>query len=352
MVAVAHRHADEYVRNPQAMHHLFLVFGPDTGLVCERARALLLRDGGEPPNMRRETVSLTGDAIASDPNLLLDEIHSLRLFDHAPSAIRVSVGNRNLIPAFELVAKSTPFEARIVVEAGPLKRTAPLRKWFESQSLAAAIECYADQPQDLRRLIDQQISSCGASIESEAAQMLLGMLGEDRLLSRLEIEKLCLYTNGQHAITSNDVIELLAASTSVDGGEIIQDAILGNLDSMIGSMSSLAMNVSDCNSFSMNALRHILAVHLARAQVSAGMSRDAALQTLIRSLNAFKRKQELSVELNLQGSADAAGLVYNFYDLVRELRHSGLMIEVKLSHALTALAHSGRKRKRGSSYAS
>ena len=147
--------------------------------------------------------------------------------------------------------------------------------------------------------------------------MLLEMSGEDRLLSRLEIEKLCLYTNGQHAITLNDVMELSAASTSADGGEIIQDAILGHLDSMIGSMSWLAMNVSDCNSFSMNALRHVLAVHLARAQVSAGMNRDGILQTLIRSLNAFKKKQEIFVGLNLQGLADAAGLVYKFYDLVR-----------------------------------
>ena len=78
------------------------------------------------------------------------------------------------------------------------------------------------------------------------------------------------------------------------------------------------MNVSDCNSFSMNALRHVLAVHLARAQVSAGMSRGGILQTLIRSLNAFKKKQEIFVGLNLQGLADAAGLVYKFYDLVRD----------------------------------
>ncbi len=41
MVTIAHRHADEYVQNPQRSHHIFLVHGTDAGLVSERSRALL-----------------------------------------------------------------------------------------------------------------------------------------------------------------------------------------------------------------------------------------------------------------------------------------------------------------------
>lgn len=138
MVTIAHRHADAYLQNPQRSHHIFLVYGTDAGLVSERSRALLQTDAGVIP-LSGQSLSLSGDAIASDPSALLDEIHSLKLFDQAPAAIRISVGARNLLPVLELVLRSAPFEARIVLEAGPLKPAAPLRKWFRVSEFS---RCY------------------------------------------------------------------------------------------------------------------------------------------------------------------------------------------------------------------
>jgi DNA polymerase-3 subunit delta len=346
MASVAHRHADEYVRSPQRSHLIFLVYGTDAGLVSERSRALLQTDAG-PDSASGEMLILSGDAIASDPNALLDEIHSLKLFDQAPSAIRISVGARNLIPVFDLVLRSAPFEARIVVEAGALKPTSPLRKWFESQTLAVAIECYSDQPKDLRRLIVQQISSRGAAIDPDAIEMLAEILGEDRGVSRSEIEKLCLYTNGQRSITLCDVAEVLTASSSVDGSDIIMDAILGKQDAIIEALSAIPTHSSEFNAVSSNTLRHILALHTARVQVAAGSGRDAALQNFLRSLNAFQKKKEISSGVDLEGDADTVRLVNSFYALVRETRRTGLLADVKLSHALIALAHLSKKRQRG-----
>jgi DNA polymerase-3 subunit delta len=342
MVTIAHRNADEYVQNPQPSHHMFLVYGTDAGLVSERSRTLLRTDiRGKTAS--HQTISLSGDVVASDPNILLDEIHSLKLFDQGPSAIRLSIGARNLVPALELAMKGAPFEARIVVEAGPLKPTAPLRKWFESQGLAAAIACYSDQSKDLRRLIVQQMSTCGGSIESDAVELLVEILGEDRGISRSEMEKLCLYANGQHAITSRDVSEILATSSSIDGGDMIMDAIFGNMDATIDSLSAIGTQISEFNSVSANALKHIVALHCARIQIAAGSGRDAALENFLRSLNAFKKKQEISIGLNLDDSVDTVQLINSFYDLVREARHNSLLAEPKLARALIALANVFRK---------
>ncbi len=345
MATVAHRHADEYVQNPQRSHHIFLVFGTDAGLVSERSRALLQAEAG-PVSGPGETLSLAGDAIASDPGVLLDEIHSLRLFDQAPSAIRISAGARNLIPALDRVLRSAPFEARIVVEAGALKPTAPLRKWFESQASAVAIECYSDQPKDLRRLIVQQISSCGAAIESDAIEMLTVLLGEDRGISRSEIEKLCLYTNGQRPVTPGDVVEVLATSSSRGGSDIVMDAILGNEEATIAAFNAIATHSSEFNAISTNILRHILSLHAAGAQVAAGFGRDVALQNFLRALNAFQKKNEILAGLNLEAEAETVGLVNSFYALVRETRHTALLGDAKLSYALFALAHRSKKRQR------
>lgn len=343
MVAIAHRHADEYVRNPQGSHHIFLVYGSDAGLVAERSRALLRIDAG-PATESGETLSLSGDVVASDPNALLDEVHSLRLFDQARSRIRISLGGRNLIPVLDLLLRSAPFQARIVVEAGPLKPSAPLRKWFESQASAVAIECYSDQPKDLRRLIVQQISSSGASIDSDAIEMLAEILGEDRGVTRSEIEKLCLYTNGQRAVTLSDVAEVLTTSSSVDGSDIIMDAILGNEDATIESLNAIAAHSSEFNAISSNLLRHILALHAARAQVAAGLGQNFALQNFVRALNAFQKMKEISSGLNLEARGDTAGLIDRVYALVRETRHTAILADTKLSHALIALAHASKTR--------
>ncbi|WP_298358906.1 DNA polymerase III subunit delta [Rhodoblastus sp.] len=344
MVAIAHRHADEYVRNPQHSHHIFLVYGGDAGLVAERSRALLRIEAGSATGSD-ETLSLSGDVVATDPNALLEEVHSLRLFDQARSAIRISLGGRNLIPVLDLLLRSAPFQARVVVEAGPLKPSAPLRKWFESQASAVAIECYSDQPKDLRRLIAQQIASVGASIDSDAIEMLAEILGEDRRVTRSEIEKLCLYTNGQRAVTLNDVADVLTTSSSIDGSDIIMDAILGNEDATIESLNAIAMHSSEFNGVSSNLLRHILALHTARAQVAAGLSQNVALQNFVRALNAYPKIQEISSALDLERCADTAALLDRVYALVRETRQTVVLADTKLSYALIALAHASKTRR-------
>ena len=177
--------------------------------------------------------------------------------------------------------------------------------------------------------------------------MLAEILGEDRGVSRSEIEKLCLYTNGQQRpITLHDITQVLTASSSVDGGNIIMDAILGNQDATIKSLSAIATHLSVFHTVSTNTLRHILALHAARVQVAAGFGRDAALQNFLRSLNAFAKKQEIIAGLNLDGSVNTVELVNSFYALVRETRHTGLLADVKLFHALTALAHLFKQRQR------
>lgn len=337
MVTIAHRHADEYVQRPRPSHYLFLVFGTDAGLTSERARTLLHAESGGAGASRR-TQHYSGDAIVSDPSVLLDEVRSLGLFDLRPASIRISLGARNLIPALELALKSAPFEARIVVEAGPLRSSSPIRKWFDSQTAAAAIECYSDETKDLRRLIDQQVSSSGASIEADAVDMLLDILGEDRLISRTEIEKLCLYTNCQRAITSQDVTELLANSCSLYGGDIILECLLGNVDSAVEALSATATRTSESNAILGNLLRYMLAVHLARAQIAAGVRRDGVLQGLLRSFNAFKKEREISDHLVMDSKTDRTDSVKGAYNLVRDTRQNNLLADAKLSRALIALS--------------
>ena len=55
------------------------------------------------------------------------------------------------------------------------------------------------------RLIDQELTAAKRTIEPSARDALLGVLGEDRLATRNEIEKLLLFTSGNDMINLSDV---------------------------------------------------------------------------------------------------------------------------------------------------
>ena len=70
------------------------------------------------------------------------------------------------------------------------QREAPLRKWVEKQNFAASIECSADDARDIQRLLDVELKRANLSIDPEARELLSEILGDDRLSTRSEIEKL------------------------------------------------------------------------------------------------------------------------------------------------------------------
>jgi DNA polymerase-3 subunit delta len=77
----------------------------------------------------------------------------------------------------EALLKSPSADCRVVIEAGDLKRSAPLRAVCERAKNAAALPCYPDGERDLVRLIDAEMRETGLSISPEARAALVPLLG-------------------------------------------------------------------------------------------------------------------------------------------------------------------------------
>jgi DNA polymerase-3 subunit delta len=123
-----------------------------------------------------QLVRMEGDELSGDTGRLADEVNTIGLFG-GRRAIWVKAGARNLVPAFEGVMDTTPRDAIVVVEAGALKKDSALRKIFERQKHAAAIECAHDTPEQLRHIIEQKAKDSGLSIDRETAELLSHSLG-------------------------------------------------------------------------------------------------------------------------------------------------------------------------------
>jgi len=129
--------AERYVARPPADLVAVLVFGPDQGLVRERAERLaktVVPDLADPFR-----VSELDDAtLGGDPARLADEAASLSMLG-GRRVVRVRGAGNGLAKLFESFLENPAGDALIVVEAGDLAKSSALRSAFEDADKAAAI---------------------------------------------------------------------------------------------------------------------------------------------------------------------------------------------------------------------
>jgi DNA polymerase-3 subunit delta len=99
MVAIKAHEADRALAKPDPAWRLVLIYGPDAGLVSERAAALA-RASVDDANDAFQLVRMDGDDVASDPLKLVDEANTIGLFG-GRRAIRVSPTSKPLLAAVE-----------------------------------------------------------------------------------------------------------------------------------------------------------------------------------------------------------------------------------------------------------
>src|SRR4030081_842077 len=93
VVALRGKEIDSFLARPDAARPIILLYGPDAGLVRERAAALLA-SAVDDPNDPFSLVRLDGDALSAAPSRLVDEAMTVPLFG-GRRAIRVRAGSRS-----------------------------------------------------------------------------------------------------------------------------------------------------------------------------------------------------------------------------------------------------------------
>ena len=79
MVALKSAQVDSFITRPDPARPIVLVFGPDAGLVRERAEKIIAASVDDPRDPFA-LVHLEGDELASEPSRLVEEAHTIPLF--------------------------------------------------------------------------------------------------------------------------------------------------------------------------------------------------------------------------------------------------------------------------------
>ena len=295
MVALKGQAIDRFVRNPDRDVALVLVYGPDTGLVSERVKAIVAAMAGSSDDPFA-VVQLDGDAIAGDPSRLADEAYTIAMFG-GRRAIRLrATGNRNLMPLIEPLMALPPEDAVVVIEAGDLNKSSPLRRRFEQAKGAVAIPCYADNSADLARLVTESLAEDGLTIEPDARAVLVEHLGGDRLASRAEIDKLRLYMRGEERVTLTDVDAICGDASAVAIDDVVDAAATGRLASIDQDLERIAAAGIHMSAVVTRTLRHFQMLDRLRVDVDGGQ-RAAAIVEHQRPPIHFRRKAAITTAL-------------------------------------------------------
>ena len=146
-----------------------LLYGPDQGLVRERADRLVATVAGDVTDPLG-VADVAADLLKDDPARLRDEAAALP-FSGGRRVVRIREGKDVLTNAVRNLLE-VEWGGLVVVEAGDLGPRSPLRQIFESESNAAALPCYVDEGDALRRVIEADLTAHGMAIAPEAMDYL------------------------------------------------------------------------------------------------------------------------------------------------------------------------------------
>jgi DNA polymerase-3 subunit delta len=225
LVALRGKEIDTFLARPDSGRPIILLYGPDAGLVRERADALLA-SAVDDPNDPFSLVRLDGDELSAEPSRLVDEAVTVPLFG-GRRAIRVRAGSRSFASGVDTLAEMPLKDCRIVIEAGELRPESPLRKACERAKTAVAIGCYPDGERDLARLIDDELRPANLRIAPDARASLMALLGGDRQASRNELRKLALFAHGEGEVTLDHVMAVVADASELKLDPIVDGAFAG-----------------------------------------------------------------------------------------------------------------------------
>lgn len=292
MVAVKAGEVERVLRRLDPAIAVLLFYGPDAGLVGERARRAAEGAVADPSDPF-QLIRLDGDAIAGDPGRLADEAGTIGMFGRRALWVRPS--SRNLAPSVEAVLSLPPGDTLVVVEAGDLAKTSPLRLACERSPRALALPCYADAGRDLAALLDDAVRAAGLTLAADARALLLDNLGADRLATRAEIDKLTLYAAGRGQITAEDVEAVVSDVSSFAVDAVTDAAFLGDHPALEAGLRRLQAERVAPSTILGAALRHALALLPLLGEVERGRSPSAVAEGW-RGLH-FKRRPAVERQL-------------------------------------------------------
>jgi DNA polymerase-3 subunit delta len=341
LVALRGKEIDAFLARPDPGRPIILLYGPDAGLVRERADALLssaVDDLNDPFSL----VKLDGDELSAEPSRLVDEAMTVPLFG-GRRAIRVRAGSRSFASGVDTLADTPLKDCRIVIEAGELRPESPLRKACERAKTAVAIGCYPDGERELSKLIDDELRIADLRIAADARATLMSLLGGDRQASRNELRKLTLYAHGKGEVTLDDVMAVVADASELKLDPIVDGAFAGRADLVEGEFAKAMVAGTYPGVIISAAQRQAAWLHKSALAVAEGTPLSTILDGGFPRLH-FSRKGAVETALRHFNAARLAAVIDQLATAALDMRKQPAIAAAIAQRALLSVAVNARRK--------
>ncbi len=299
-----------YLRQPDPTFGLVLVYGPDRGLVRERSDQLAERIlGGDADPFRSS--EFTASQLRTAPQALADEALAFGLVP-GRRLLRVRDAADSIVEAVRLLLNHDTWPGFVLLEAGDLSKRSSLRELIEGARHAAAVPCYEDDPATLRQVVAETLKAAGLRPPPEVTEFLAQHLGNDRAITRSELEKLVLFMGpvapGQtRTLTLDDVAVIVGDARAIALGGVAMAVGSGDRAAAVRAIAEAVAEGLEPIGLLRMVAAHLQRLYLAVGAVASGRPVKDAVAGLrppvfFRDLEAFSRQVHLWSAASLEAA--------------------------------------------------
>jgi len=339
-VKISGARQDNFISRPDPEMTAVLLFGPDRGLIRERALTLakgVVEDLNDPFRV----VDISTPDIKGDPARLIDEATALSL-GGGRRLIRIRDAGDAIAPFFEDFLDTYAGDTLVVLESGELSPRSSLRKLFEKSKKAAAVACYADDGRNLGRVIRDTLNTHGIQVSNDAMSYLMGNLGSDRSVTRGELDKLALYIGDNGMVELEDAISCIGDSSMTTMDDICYAAASGNQKELDKALNRALSEGIHAVGILRAAARHFMRLHQGLGLMEEGKSADQAMKSL-RPPVIFMHADQFGNQLRRWKPNLMSQALEILIDAEIDCKTTGMPAEAVCGRALMRVAQAARK---------
>lgn len=328
------RNTENFLRGVGPEIAAVLLYGPDSGLVRERADRLVAAVAGDATDPFAVS-EISVERLREQTSLIADEAAALT-FGGGRRIVRLrGAGDAQGRVIDEFLG--TPGGGLLVVEADDLGPRSTLRGLFEGSDHAAAVPCYREGGEELGRFIADELRHAGLGLGGEAREYLLATLGGDRGVTRREIEKIIAYMGRPDPGAR---VELADVMTCVGDSSprSVEELAFAVADGDISAVDRLTGRALEEGSSAVTVLRatarHFMRLHLV---ASAEGDRERAMKSL-RPPVFFKQLSQFQAQARRWPPPRLHGAIDRLLRAELNCKRTGMPVETLCRHALIEIA--------------
>lgn len=246
-----------FLKSPDTSRAGILIYGPDAMRVALKREEFLKNLLGPNADTEMRLVRFSGADLKRDPALLQDGLKSQGFFPGQRAVFVEDAPDTVAHIIMDGLASWQTGDATVVVCAGQLRASSPLRKGFEGHPNAFALAVYDDPPS--RQEIEAELTKAGLSNIPTDALSFLTALSRDLEPGdfRQTLQKIGLYKHGDPTpLTPDDITQCAPTSNEADMDDILNIVASGQVDKIGPVMKRLRSQGVQAVSLVIGATRH------------------------------------------------------------------------------------------------